>query len=145
MAISIYNCWACDKKLTHDRGPEDCFFWCNESCEETYQAEITRKSKPLKEWSAYMAGERLCPKDMKPHDADHDKAIVSKPGKKKPVKADKSPKSLEAIAAGVAARKKAKKSKKGSKRVRKMKDAGRRTVICGNCGEPGHNSRTCEE
>lgn len=142
--VSIYNCWACGKKLTHDRDTGDCFFWCDKECEETYETETAKKGKAMREWSAYMAGERPCPKGMEPHPSDRVMEAL-KAARKKPIKAVKAEKALNAMATAALAKKKAKKAKKGPKRVRKMKDSGRRTVICGNCGAPGHNSRTCSE
>lgn len=144
MTVSIYNCWACGKKITHDRDPDDCFFWCNKSCEEAYHVRTTQNGKALKDWSAYMAGEKPCPKGMEPHPADLETGFRVL-GKKKRIKPEKTEKSLKAAAIAAFSKKKAKKAKKGPKRVRKMKDSGRRTVICGNCGTPGHNSRTCSE
>jgi len=121
--IGYTHCWACGTKITHTRGPDDFFFWCDEKCCNVYTANVEKQQKVTADWSSYMTSENSEPKSEKTE------------RKIKPVKVSKV----------LALQEKKDKLTKKSVRIRKMGDSGHRTNICGKCGEGGHNSRTCEK
>lgn len=59
--LSIFHCFHCKKSLLDkpERKSEDeHFFWCNKKCHDAYDKHYEETSRPYREWSDYMCGER---------------------------------------------------------------------------------------
>lgn len=127
MAVSLFNCWCCDKPLHNKeiktvsagRGKKkatkivaDDFFYCDAKCRETHEKEQAASTRASQQWSEYMCGEREKPPKAFAHLAE--KYGPSKG--RKTLLAVTEPEEVEEAATG-----------------RK----------CGKCGKPGHNARTC--
>lgn len=156
MAISIFHCWACGEKLTHDRGTEDYFFWCDKACHDKYEKDVKKSGRKLQQWSDYMCGEGPCPKGMEPlPEAPH--SFIKAPSKKKgakPQKAKKSPQKRSRTPKKASKSSGKRKAARTVKRIRQLSDAStvsdrsdnkKRTYKCGICGKKGHNARRCEK
>jgi len=128
MSLSMTECWFCNKSLLDDKhvekGLQKYAFWCNKTCHDKYIQKTIDDGADTKAWSDFMAGEAECP--------DHLKHLL-------PV-VDEVP-SYKDVHTATKSQKKGKKGKKGVKSAKKKTSTSGR--VCGACGEPGHNARTC--
>lgn len=120
---SIFNCWACDKSLLgkpERKGDDEYFFWCDKKCHDKYEKKISDSGRVMRAWSKFMCAEGPCPKEMREEARKQgilgpDNHLLTGGGQM-PAEDDDEPKKAPRV--------------KGQR-------------LCGKCGEPGHNARTC--
>lgn len=108
----LMKCWQCSKDVSHQQD-EDCFFWCDNKCKSTYEANESK-----------IRQERLNVPIISSETVENEKDIeVPK----------KAPKTFKGNV---------KPGKRNKKQLRKRRvEKGPRK--CGKCGGTGHNARTC--
>lgn len=188
MSASLFNCWNCDKKLqekrakivTKGRGKkkttktliDDLFFYCDAKCRDEHEKRIEKQHRPIRQWSAYMCGERDTPprkfahlveqygwpKDQKQITVDEDEPETKSTGRKcgkcgKPghnARTCGKQKKAPAKKRPAPPKKVVKKKRRGKKaptkaRRGRKKAVGRTQYRCGICEGLGHNARTCDK